>query len=1231
MSRAYTDTGKRPEYRHKNRPPQPPPLDTSTRLNNKRINKSNYNSHNKRGYGTGTEGCQIDFGNESVAPVSARASPSTAKSAPTTAMTATTPALVSAISTPSSTTEASTTVSTPTSTSTSTIMKTTRLPLMAHNVTSARSRSATLKDGDLSSNTDASSSSTTFSPISVIYGSKLRLPSSIPSLPPSSRVAARVGTINERRAMTKSNMKAPIAIAIHKMKPGRSTIPPSPSPSPPTSRPTKISPYSQSQPILPSPSGIGNATAGSSVHRYASFLPVPRSKSLELNSASSAPQHSHQERSELGQEYETERQGVSRLCVFNLPEISRIAASPTDTDTTVVESPTTTETTATPSTAPECTTETIVRHQDQVAGLNHQPDQYTDRERELAARASCDMVSASDAQLQYTQQSELLTYSPRDVEVAPYVQVAMQTVSDMGARLQELERDSKSIPLYDQKRAEMFEVLQGMELTAKKDQEWIEQTRITVRWTAHILEEALHSTGYNLNQLDKTGVFRNGNNSNHYTLDALGNITDRSDRKKRLQKNWGLVVDPKTPLSSPEATYKTAIMTALKHLKSIDSSVLNRKTKVSTGKHTMHAASSCEASHDVQTKRKAPSSELIMSIRSPAISPNCAVAEPKTETKLESEAEKEAGSAPGPASGPRTESKSGSALELKPVLDPDLGLQPSSAFDNTLAPCAAHQSHQNLSIASIQATLSNSTQSLQTDLGGCMLDERVYLKQHIQALGRLRMEEQLRTQRVEHGHQQLITDLARFSKELLEGTNELTCAQAMLIEAMELTQMVLKTMNKCNDEAAIVDGKSDGTEMSKQKRLIAGSSKELSESVGKIGQGIKHVKRLAADCVGITELAQRHIEERKTPASSATPFIAPFRHASASVSITDALMPQSSNAPDCSQIVNLQTNSMAIAQAHRPSTMFVDGIGFQEFEGHLASLRSTFNATPKSAFTTPGSLSNPRFASSASVNNFLITPFMKRVLEDDIYPCLFIHPKSTITRPGGGGWISSMRSSSLSAPLFSLSYGSSSLTPWLQQLLYAMEKNACEIEFWKTTAVTMNQTRGSHSNIGVGADSQKVPCCLCGIVRLCEFRLRIPNQEFNSTLSNGNTLFKKKGFSSFHSDNKSHRQYHRRHNQQSLSLPSAFRRAYGSDSLNGPSQDYRPLDRFCRDRVVAVCDFYMFLAHLRQGLLDHQSSLELFRRAVSLRQRMACARIGSMDIAQGQEAGPLSMAMATRQ
>lgn len=140
-----------------------------------------------------------------------------------------------------------------------------------------------------------------------------------------------------------------------------------------------------------------------------------------------------------------------------------------------------------------------------------------------------------------------------------------------------------------------------------------------------------------------------------------------------------------------------------------------------------------------------------------------------------------------------------------------------------------------------------------------------------------------------------------------------------------------------------------------------------------------------------------------------------------------------------------------------------------------------------------------------------------------------------------------------------------------------MEVNACEIEAWKpsppavattTTNTTMNA--GSTLVNRTTTAAPKTACCLCGTIRPCEFRLRLLDPSSSS-----------------------------------------------SSSQPAQQQQYHALDRFCRERIVAVCDFFMFLAHLRQGLLDQPTSLELFRRALGLRQRMAYARIGSMDLVGG--------------
>ncbi|KAG0358321.1 hypothetical protein BG005_002496 [Podila minutissima] len=57
-----------------------------------------------------------------------------------------------------------------------------------------------------------------------------------------------------------------------------------------------------------------------------------------------------------------------------------------------------------------------------------------------------------------------------------------------------------------------------------------------------------------------------------------------------------------------------------------------------------------------------------------------------------------------------------------------------------------------------KATITGSALSLATDLG-CMVDERVYLKQHIQDLNRLRLQSQELAHRAEKEYQRQAADM----------------------------------------------------------------------------------------------------------------------------------------------------------------------------------------------------------------------------------------------------------------------------------------------------------------------------------------------------------------------------------------------------------------------------------------------------------------------------------------
>ncbi|KAI9015275.1 hypothetical protein CLU79DRAFT_765926 [Phycomyces nitens] len=62
--------------------------------------------------------------------------------------------------------------------------------------------------------------------------------------------------------------------------------------------------------------------------------------------------------------------------------------------------------------------------------------------------------------------------------------------------------------------------------------------------------------------------------------------------------------------------------------------------------------------------------------------------------------------------------------------------------------------------------------------------------------------------------------------------------------------------------------------------------------------------------------------------------------------------------------------------------------------------------------------------------------------------------------------------------------------------------------------------------------------------------------------------------------------------------------------LRDQDQEWQWLDRACRDRLVAVCDFYVFVRHLRLGLHGPRPIQSLFEESVWLRLGMFWARSG---------------------
>ncbi|GJJ78813.1 hypothetical protein EMPS_11172 [Entomortierella parvispora] len=801
-------------------------------------------------------------------------------------------------------------------------------------------------------------------------------------------------------------------------------------------------------------------------------------------------------------------------------------------------------------------------------------------------------------------------------EVMSWLQEAIQTVNVLESRVQELEQDCSLIPLYEQDRIQMSEVIQGLDEMVVQDRQWIEHTESAVQWAAHVLEETLLGSFPPAHQrngtvpLSLSAAARMRGSRSEGMLPNLVAARSQLDEvvaepittplesqgalEQKMAKRRGTLQDEETvtaatsSVMSAEATrYRDGIQAALRHLRTIEHS---------------HTLSSCSNSNhgqqrvDESTKRKSlvPDKAMKTWLENASVtsltSDSAAMQVDDSQLDMtfdndddedeEDECEQE----------DRRDSinkaarlKASTGTMTEPLSSPSSPQQHSPASNQLVQ-----------SSISLQATLSGSSQSIMAnaDLGDpCLVDERIYLKQHVQGLDRLRLQEIERHRTTESGYGQLVQDLARFSNEMLQAVNTLTVAQAALDGANELSLLTLRMVEKEEEELS----GSQSSDMENKKgqsshlqtsshcqrkgNMIRSSCRELTESVSLVELEIRKMRRLAADCVGITELAHERLVAgtdgvATNGASPCTDIITASENAPSSH--PPPVQPQ----PRTSLSINVPPVQLPSNQS-----LFVDGVSLQEFEAHLAAIRSD--------------------KKNSSAANSMMTPFMKRVLVEDIQPCLLVnlsdsghhHRSASRASMNGGRWIGSLLGSHPQSPqgdlLDTSSLNSAALLP---KLLKAMEKNACEIQTLNGSA-KMSSSAVVSTMSAASASSVNARCCLCRIERPCEFRIRILEDQIapdavstssssTSTLQIGSRAFK---------------------------TTSIISQGNQSTASGNPSH-FHPLDRFCRERVVAVCDFYMFMAHLRQGLLNHQPSLELFRRALVLRQRMGQARIGSMDI-----------------
>ncbi|KAL9542343.1 hypothetical protein MBANPS3_008655 [Mucor bainieri] len=236
------------------------------------------------------------------------------------------------------------------------------------------------------------------------------------------------------------------------------------------------------------------------------------------------------------------------------------------------------------------------------------------------------------------------------------------------------------------------------------------------------------------------------------------------------------------------------------------------------------------------------------------------------------------------------------------------------------------------------------------------------------------------------------------------------------------------------------------------------------------------------------------------------------------------------------------SGSMHQSRHHDANTIRIDGFVLAEFQHHLKAV------TESNTTVIPS------------------TPFVKRVFNEDVEPCLFF--------PQSQGWWKS---------------------PWFKKkLLDAISKNKCEIQGWhdpnyisnitSTTTSSSRSTNTSPATSHISSSSQhsvtsssvimppKTKCACCNILRVCEFKMRLPiaNKSNNSGTS---------------------RPQPPQQQQQ---------------------QPWLPIDRFCRDRLVAVCGYYSFMSHLK--LLASSPLLNTFKQVMQHRRKMTLARVGSVGL-----------------
>lgn len=398
----------------------------------------------------------------------------------------------------------------------------------------------------------------------------------------------------------------------------------------------------------------------------------------------------------------------------------------------------------------------------------------------------------------------------------------------------------------------------------------------------------------------------------------------------------------------------------------------------------------------------------------------------------------------------------------------------------------------------VDSTFCTNCKQLLTQLDQ-QIEQKAYLKRDLSSLASALSEEE-----------QLRASIEQVKEELEE-------------DVQEITAMLFKTLN-----AMLMDEVNDREGLVRLDKETGGKLAQVLQAWDTREERLRTVKEHLVDLDAAVDQSS-HVSER---------LVGPRPPPNDDYETTTAITPRismarlkrfSSAAAPSSPLVALGDDENLSGIPNR--TVRLDGLVFNEFQQHLKALSSA----PASSTAMPA------------------TAYMKRVMTEDIDPCLFQYASAS--------WWKS---------------------PWFKRkLIDAIANNRCEIQSYANTTHTVlsaSTTSSSPATSHISTSSASTPitaqpapnapktkCTCCGHLRICEFRMRLQPQQ-------------------------------KQPQQQPQAVP------------------WLPIDRFCRDRIVAVCDFYNFMSHLKQGLMHSSPVLHMFKQSLHFRRRMGVAKVGSISL-----------------